>query len=247
VIVSFVPGSPQRGRGVSQVAEQRMREWTLGLELQQRREKESAAAHLGDEIRPYIAISRETGAGGGVLARRLFEILGWDVLHREILDDMANRYQLPRDMLDFVDERTSNWLLEVFGKWISQRVVTQSEYIVHLGQIVLMAARANNAIFVGRGANFLLPSDRGVSIYLVAPMEMRVQHVRQKLKCSDVEAREHIRNTDKGRRDFVSRHFNKDVLDGHHHDLVINRARISIDEIAGMVIDVCRHRFGDVS
>lgn len=243
--MSFVPGGPQRGRGVSQVAEQRMREWTLGLELQQRREKEYAASQLGEEIRPYIAISRETGAGGGVLARRISEILGWDVLHREILDDMANRYQLPRDMLDFVDERTSNWLLEVFGKWISQRVVTQSEYIVHLGQIVLMAARASSAIFVGRGADSLLPFDRGVSVYLVAPMEMRVEHVRKKLACSDAAAREHIRSTDKGRRDFVQRHFNKDVRDGHHHDLVINRAGISIDGAAELVVNVCRRRFGD--
>ena len=78
-------------------------------------------------------------------------------------------------------------------------------------------------------------------------MEMRVEHVRQKLKCSDAEARDHIRNTDKGRRDFVLRHFNKDVLDGHHHDLVINRRHISIDEAADMVVAHCRRRFGDES
>jgi cytidylate kinase len=228
------------------VAEERMRQWTLGLELQQRREKEPATSQLGREIHPYIAISRETGAGGGLLARRISGILGWDVLHREILDDIADRYRLPRDMLDFVDERTSNWLLEVFGKWISQRVVTQSEYIVHLGQIVLMAARADSVIFVGRGANFFLPSDRGVSIYLVAPMDMRVEHVRQHLECSEAEAREYIRNTDKGRRDFVTRHFNKDVSDGHHHDLVINRSRMSIEEAAKLVVDRYRRRFGEV-
>jgi cytidylate kinase len=227
------------------VAEQRMRQWTMGLEVQQRRKRESDASQLGREIRPYIAISRETGAGGGLLARKISGILGWDVLHREILDEIADRYRLPRDMLDFVDERTSNWLLEVFGKFISQRVVTQSEYIVRLGQIVLMAARADSVIFVGRGANFLLPSDKGVSIYLVAPRHMREEHVRQHLKCSEAEAREYIRNTDKGRLAFVTRHFNKDISDGHHHDLVINRAWMSIDEAAELVVDRYRRRFGE--
>jgi cytidylate kinase len=228
------------------VAEQRMRLWTLGLEVQQRREMESDTSQMECEIHPYIAISRETGAGGGLLARKISDILGWDVLHREILDDIAQRYQLPRDMLDFVDERTSNWLIEAFGKWISQRVVTQSEYIVHLGRIVLMAARAGSAIFVGRGVNFLLPSDRGVCVHLVAPMKMRVKHVRQHRECSEAEARRYVRETDKGRRDFVSRHFNKDVSDGHHYDLVINRARTSIEEAAELIVARCRRRFGDV-
>ena len=84
------------------------------------------------------------------------------------------------------------------------------------------------------------------SIYLVAPKAVRVAHVREHLECSEAKAREYVRNTDKGRRDFVSRHFNKDVADGHYHDLVINRGRMSIEEAAQLVVDRYCRRFGDV-
>ena len=152
----------------SRTAERRMREWALDLELQQRKDEQREDKQREDKQRPTdrlkkrihscITISRETGAGGGTVARLLGERLKLDVLHREILDDMAERFNLPRAMLEHVDETTSNWLLEVFGKWIDRRVVTQSEYIVHLGRLLLMAAQHASTVIVGRGASFCCPA-----------------------------------------------------------------------------------------
>jgi cytidylate kinase len=229
------------------VAEQRMRQWTVGLEVQQRLEKEPDDSSLPRPIYPYVTISREAGAGGGAIGRRVREILGWEMLHREILDDMAERYKLPRDMLDFVDEKTSNWLLECFGKWISQRTVTQSEYLVHLGQMVLMAAQHASTIFVGRGARFLLPADGGLAIFLVAPLAMRTAHVRQRFEYSAAEADKYVRETDAGRRDFVRRHFNRDLGDPHLYDLVINRAHMSEEAAAELIASQVRRRFPDAN
>lgn len=222
-----------------------MRQWTLGLEVQQRRKEQAEPSELPRSIYPFICISRETGAGGGVIGRRVRDILGWDLLHREILDDMAHRYKLPRDMLDFVDENTSNWMLEWFGKWISRRTVTQSEYLIHLGQIVLMAAQHASAIFVGRGVNFLLPADRGLNVYLVAPHPMRTAHVVQRFEFSESEAGKYIRETDGCRRDFVRAHFNREMDDPHLYDLVINRAHLSEDAAAELIISQFRRRFPD--
>ena len=108
-----------------------------------------------------------------VIARRVGDLLGLDVLHREILDYMAQRYGLRRDMLDFVDERASNWIVETFGKWLDKQIVTQSEYMGKLGRIILMSARHASSVLVGRGAQFLLPREKTLAIYIVSPLEMR--------------------------------------------------------------------------
>jgi cytidylate kinase len=225
------------------MAEQRMRQWTLGIEVQERLQEEASEHELPQPIHPYITISREAGAGGGAIARRVCEALGWDLLHREILDEMASRFKLPRDMLDYLDETTSNWLLECLGKWINQRVVTQSEYIVHLSKMVLMAAQHASTVFVGRGARFILPADRGLAIYLVAPLEMRVEHVCRFRECPAAEARKYIKDTDEGRRDFIRTYFNRDMGDPHQYDLVINRASVSEETAAELIIDQFRRRF----
>ena len=76
------------------------------------------------------------------------------------------------------------------------------QYIVHLGQLVLLAAQHSSKVFVGRGAQFFLPVDRGFSVYLVAPMAMRIQRIREVRNCSESEARRYIRNTDQARQDL---------------------------------------------
>jgi cytidylate kinase len=236
------PRSP-RDTSASRLAEQRIHEWALHLEAERRRHEEMSIRELPGHIYPYIAVSRESGAGGAAVARRVGELLNWEVLHREILDHMADKYKLPRAMVGVVDESTSNWIVEIFGKWLDPRLVTRSEYIVHLGQLVLLAAQHSSKVFVGRGAQFFLPADRGFSVYLVAPMAMRIQRIREVGDCSESEARRYIRNTDEARRDLIRGHFNREIGDPHLYDLVINRVHTSLDVAAELIVNQCRQRF----
>ncbi len=230
----------------SRLAEQRVREWTLKLEAQGRRAEQRTSPELSVDIHPFIAISREAGAGGGPIARRVGDLLGWDVLHRELLDHMAEKFNLRRDLVGMADETTSNWIIEVFGKWLDPRLVTRSEYIVHLGQIVLLAAQHANTVFVGRGAQFFLPREKGLSVYLVAPLPMRIRHVCDVKGCPEAEARRYIRDTDKGRQDLIRGSFNHLIGDPHLYDLVINRIHTSEEEAAELIAQQCRSRFSGI-
>ena len=243
--MAIIRPSTASDSSAERLAEQRVREWTLVLEAQQRRLQRTSITDLSETIHPYVAISREAGAGGAAVARRVGELLAWDVLHRELLDHMAERYNLPRRTLGELDEATSNWMLELFGKWLDPRLVTQTEYIVHLGQIVLLAAQHASTVFVGRGAQFFLPSEQGLCVFLVAPLSQRIGHIRAARNCSDAEARRYIRDTDKGRHDLVKKHFNKELGDPHLYDLVINRANTSIDDAAELIAQQCRSRFAE--
>ncbi len=244
--MAIIKSSTLSDTSASRIAEQRVREWTIGLEAQRRRFAQGTSAELPKSIHPFVAISREAGAGGATVARRLGELLGWEVLHRELLDRMAEQTNLPRDMLGMHDEKTSNWIIEMFGKWLDPRLVTQTEYIVHLGRVVLLAAQNANNVFVGRGAQFFLPADRGLSVFLVAPMADRVRHIREIQECSETAAKRYIHDTDKGRRDLVKCYFNHEIGDSHLYDLVINRAHLSVDDAAELIAQQCRSRFSGI-
>jgi len=233
----------EAGRNVARLAEQQMRNWALELEARQRTQSKPPTEEAPRRFPPFIAISREAGAGGAEIAQKAGEILGWPVFDRQLLDHMAEQYQLPRDMLEYVDEKKTNWLFECFGKWLSGRVVTQSEYISHLGQVVLMAARHTNTIFVGRGARFLLPGDRGVSVHVVAPKKMRIERTMQLQGWPEAQAEQYVNQADAGRRKFVKEYFNHDVGDPHLYDLVINRRHIGITAAAGLIVEQYRARF----
>ncbi|MHB0957072.1 MAG: cytidylate kinase-like family protein [Pirellulaceae bacterium] len=241
--MALIQPTTPRDTSASRVAEQRVREWTMHLDVERRRQ-EQISTGLPGSIHPYVAISRETGTGGAAIARRVAELLNWEVLHREILDEMAKKYNLPRAMLELVDESTSNWIVEIFGKWLDPRLVTHSEYIVHLGQLVLLAARHSSKVFVGRGAQFFLPAGRGLSVYVVAPLSMRIARIREIRSCSEADARRYIRETDQARRDLIKSHFNHDMGDPHLYDLVVNLTYTSLETAAALIAGQCRQRFG---
>lgn len=224
-------------------AERRMRQWALDMEIKQRVADQRAAENLPHEVHPYIAISRDSGAGAGELARRIGEKLGWQVLDREVLDEIAQRFDVDKAMVEAIDETHGSWMLEAFGKWISERVVTNSEYVTRLGKVLLMAAQHESTIFVGRGAQFFLPRERGLTIQIVAPLAMRIERVARRDNLSPAEARRYLIRRDRERRDFVRKHFGHDVTDPHLYDLVVNRAYLDFEWIVDMVVNTCRYRF----
>jgi len=229
---------------VSMLAEKRMRQSALDTEVKQRFDDEHSAEQLIRQIHPYVAISRDTGAGAGELGELLGRRLGWDVFNKELLEFMVDKYHLDKSMVEMVDETSSSWMLETFGKWISQRVVTQTEYISRLGKVLMVAARHGNTIFVGRGAQFFLPRERGVAIQVIAPLTMRLERVMQREGITADEARRYLKKKDSERRDFVREHFGYDVTDPHLYDLVVNLEHLSMDHTVELIASVVQQRFG---
>lgn len=221
-----------------------MRHWALGSEVRERVAQEEAMKQLPRDIYPYVAISRDTGAGASEVARQVGKRLGWDVLNREVLDRMAERFHLPRTMLEAVDETTTSWLVEVFGKWISTRVVTETEYVSRLGRVLLLAARHRSTVFVGRGAQFFLPRDRGFVVRIVAPLDQRIARVMDREHLSRDAAQKYLCTRDRERRDFVRLHFDRDVNDPQLYDLVINLGCLDVAWAVELIVRSCQQRFG---
>lgn len=231
---------------ISKLAEQRMRQWAIELEVKQRIEHEEAVKHLPEHVHPYIAISRDTGAGAGEIAHRVGDILGWEVLDRELLGYMAEQYHLQKGMVEFVDETTTSWILDTFGKWLARQVITESEYVTHLGEIVLLAAQHHSTVFVGRGAQFFLPRDRGLAIQVVAPLSQRIERVMLRDGRSYEETQRYLGQTDRTRREFIREHFQRDVTDPHLYDLVLNLEYLDMAEAVDLIVSQCERRFGSV-
>ncbi len=230
-----------RSRELSQAAERQMRIWALDLEAHQRLEQQPK--ELKELIYPYIAISRESGVDGGESAKAFASRLGWKVFDRELLDYMVEQYHWSKVALDYVDEKTVSWFRDTLGKMLDQQIVTQAEYISRLGKIILLAAQHESCIFVGRGAQFILPRDRGLNVRIVAPKKQRIQRVMERRNCSHHDAEKFIEETDNGRAALVRRYFHHDIADPHLYDLVINLEHTSRDAALDLILGDYLMRF----
>jgi cytidylate kinase len=222
---------------VIEAAERQMRRW---LFVQQGREKAARASKIGASaagIGPYLTISREAGAGGSQVARLVGEAIGWEVLDRKLLECVAERYHTSPAVLELVDETTTNWITEIFGNWIDSTSVSQMQYVCRLSRVILMAARAGKVIYVGRGAQFVLPHDRGLSVRLVAPLKYRVQQIMERRRLNFEEARDYVVRTDAGRQDCARQYYHHDIADPHLFDLVVNVEKIGPQRAAHLIVD----------
>ena len=178
------------------------------------------------DVGPYLAISRESGTGGGQIARLVGEMTGWEVLDRELLECLAELYRTSPAVLNLVDETTANWISEIFDNGICPDFAVHTEYMFHLSRMILMAAQAGKVIYVGRSAHFLLPHRRGLLVRLVASPGYRVQQIVERRRLSYDKARDYVEKTDAGRQEFVRQYFHRDIADPHLYDLMVNVERI---------------------
>ena len=93
-----------------------------------------------------ITITREYGAGGGEVARRLAETLGWEVLDRELLHQAAEIEHVPDAELERLDEKAVS-MADRF-----RLHPPHQKYLHGLTEAARRAAERGNVVLVGRGA-----------------------------------------------------------------------------------------------
>jgi cytidylate kinase len=123
---------------------------------------------------------------------------------------------------------------------MDRQIVPHEKYVSQLARIVLAAARGAHCVFVGRGAQFMLPRDRGLAVRLVAPERFRVERIMRLEGRSAADARQRVEQLDRGRAEFVERFFHHAVADPHLYDLVINTERWGMEGAAEQIAAAAR-------
>lgn len=217
-------------------AERRMQQWAMTEEIAHRTIQAHGPHRAHPALGPYISISREVGAGGSALGAMLGEKLGWDVMDKNILDQMAQRYHLSKSMLEMVDETSYNWAFDILGTWVDPTLISHEKYIVRLARVILSRARQGNVIFVGRGAQFLLPRDHGLTVRIIADEKYRLARIMKRGNLDETAARRLMEEVDRGRNELVQQFFHRDLNDPHLYDLVIRVDRVGLEAAADLII-----------
>jgi cytidylate kinase len=217
---------------IAELANDNVRKWMLAECTHAR----LARGKVDENVGPYVIISRETGAGGSEIARLVGEKLGWDVLDREIIDYIADKFGTSRSLVEFVDEKRANWIHDVFTTWIEGQDFTQAAYLHRLIRLLLLAAHHGKVVIVGRGAQFILPRNRGLSVRIIAPIEFRIEQVILQRGLGAHDARKFIENSDRQRQEFIKTYFRHKCADPHTYDLVIKLENLVRKDAVNLIV-----------
>lgn len=184
---------------------------------------------------PYVTVSREAESGGAEVARRVGEQLGWRVLGRELVEDLAHQLELEPRLLELMDETHIDWFSETLLNLFNSRLVLQGSYVSMLSRSIVLAACDGPVVIVGRAANLVLPPEFGLRVRIVAPRGLRVVALADREGLDLRAAGDRLDEVDASRADFVRRHYHTKAADPHQYDLVIDTARLGIDAAAELI------------
>lgn len=203
------------------------------------------------EIR-IITISRESGVGGACVATALGKRLGWPVVDKALVEEVARRLQAPLPDVEGVDEYAGG-LLERLGKvfahggpeFVGVPDRPDPDVVARVEQKVIRnVADSPPVIVVGRGAQCILHQRPDTfHVRLVAPLETRAQRLAEAHGLPLEQARERARRVDQERDRYVRHHFRCERDNPHLYDLQVSTGGIPLDEAVDIVLGIVqRHR-----
>jgi hypothetical protein len=227
---------------VAAAAEKQMHAWALAGDLKDRAIQRQGEPQSSPIAVKFVSVSREAGAGGSEIGQAVGQRLGWQVFDKNLLDQIADRYHVGREMLDLVDETQSNWVYDVLGNWMDCQIVPHAKYFHHLCSVIMTAAHCEHAVFIGRGAQFLLPRKQLLAVRLVASPKYRIRQLMERTGMNEKDAKRTMQETDAGRREFIQQFLHRDIDDPHFYDLVLNVEHCGREAVVDAILSALERR-----
>lgn len=123
-----------------------------------------------------------------------------------------------------------------------------STYADLVHQVILELAQQGNVIIVGRGGHIILKDMPHVlRVLIVAPEEVRVQTLMERMGINRKEAERRIRQSDKERAAYLKRYHGTEHLNPVNYDLVLNTGHLSVDTSVALICEAARRVCGNAS
>lgn len=201
-----------------------------------------------------ITINRESGSGGGEIARLLGEKLGLKVYGRAILQSVADYFNTTLEDMDRVKAQKANWWND-FCKFYRQFDTTSrsgdsypeaTPLTLYYAEARLLRelAEQESCIIVGRaGFHIFRDNPNALHLLIMADRDARIARIATKQNLSPEEAAKVIDETDKARDTFVKTVADTSRYDARNYDFVLNVTNIPTDAVAQFLADNIRKKY----
>jgi len=181
-----------------------------------------------------ITIEREYGCGGGAIAAKLAQHLGWKLWDRLLTDEIARIANVDPSAVMRCDERMDSRvyrLAKAFWRGSYERSSALGNQAFDTDRMVSMMeeiteriAQEGNAVVVGRGAPyFLRERSDAFHVFLYAPRAEKVRRLRAD-GSSESDAEELVDAVDRERIAYIKHYFNADWPTRSLYHLMLNTA-----------------------
>jgi hypothetical protein len=226
-------------RSLEQLVNEQFQRWMQEQNAAGRKPKPDKLAQ-----QPMIVFSREFGGRGAEIGTAVASRLGFQFHAQELVHEIAKRARVRQQLVESLDERAQDRIEQWVTEMMEGGVFAPSDYLRNLTKVIVALGRHGRGVIIGRGAHFILDPARTLRVRAYAPLETRVALIAEREEVGLVEARAKVLRVDAERIAFYRQHFNVDVADPIHYDLLVNTATLSVEVCVELVVRAFKARFG---
>lgn len=198
-----------------------------------------------------ITISRQYGAGGSEVARRVAEALGWHVVDNELIERVAARAGLPPAEVAEREERVPTFverLARTLAAATPELFPTpeaggnlspfEEADLVRITEVVVAEiAEGGKVVLVGRSAPAVLARRTdAIHVRLVASRDYRSRVAAERLGIPLAKAAEILEDTDRMRARYNRVYYQRDWHDPVHYHMVLNTEALGTEGTVEVVV-----------
>lgn len=178
-----------------------------------------------------LTISRELAALGDETAGELANLLQYRFVNKQALEARMKQLGGNEREIEKYDERKPAFFAALSHD--------RDSYLHYLKSAIFAEAGQGNCVFIGRGCGAILKGLPGVlSVFLAAPVEIRVERVKGYFHCDERRARQIIEHSDRDREGFHRYFFDMKWKNPAAYNLTLNTGTLHPELCAGLIKNV---------
>lgn len=183
-----------------------------------------------------ITVGREFGSGGHIIAAKLAEHFGIQLLDSNILAEVAKKSNTSEEYLKKYDESARNLFFSRTVNGFSnspEEIIAQMQfdYIKH------KADAGESFVVIGRCADYILRENPAlVRVFVLGDTEAKIKRTAEREGISEEKAKTRMEQADKRRKYFHNTHSENKWGDSRSYDITVNSSKLGLDSTAELLI-----------
>ncbi len=195
-----------------------------------------------------ITISRQFGAGGKTIGRRVSEALGYTFVDEDIIQMIAEKAKVSPGWVESVEKEAGGKLSRIVTRMVSKSLVDrilkddygyidEQIYIDYLVVIIAQMAEEGNVLFLDRGSQYILNDFPGAfHVLLINSYENRVKFMMDRYDMAENKATQVVKSEEKRRANLYRKIGKRDYDQPELYHLVLNMAKFDIDDAVDTIV-----------
>lgn len=191
---------------------------------------------------PIVAFSPEPGSRGPALAKAISKRLQWPLYDPDALGYLVGQPEKADEILNKLDGHQRSWVEETLQAWLSDGRKHDDATLI-MARLVVAISCSGRAVFLGRGAGFLVPRSAVLHIGIVSPRDERLAELEQSRRLTPALAEQQLAAEERRREEFLHGICGKRFAEPDAFDMILNSWSLGEEACLGLIRSALSSRF----